>query len=56
MEKFKFNSKPQNTVKRKFDYEQTIGDSEVVSFDKIDTNLRTEYLETRMREILVDQV
>ena len=27
-----------------------------MSFDRIDTNLRTDYLETKLREILIEQV
>lgn len=56
--KFQMNIKRSNTVKRTFNYSQALENpkKDQFSFDKIDQNLKTEYLETKMREILVEQV
>ena len=51
-----FNFKRHNTVQRKLNYDHVLQDFEQVSFERIDTNLRTDYLETKLREILIEQV
>lgn len=55
-ERMKFNFKRHNSVQRKLNYDHILEGMEEVSFDRIDSNLRTDYLETKLREILVDQV
>ena len=53
-DRMKFNFKRHNTVQRKFNYDHIIEGMEDISFDKIDSNLRTDYLETKLREIIVE--
>lgn len=51
-----FNFKRSNAIQRKLKYDHVLEDYEQVSFEEIDSHLRTDYLETKLREILVEQV
>ena len=52
----RFNFKTENDVKRTLDYSKALEGIEQVDFSEIDANLKTDYLESQIRDIIVHYV
>ena len=50
----RFNFQTENEVYRKLDYSRVLEGLEQIDFKEIDSNLKTDYLETRIRDIVVN--
>ena len=52
----RFNFKTENEVKRTLNYDRVLKGVEEVQFEQIDKNLKTDYLENKLRDIIIEQV
>ena len=52
----RFNFKTENEVKRTLNYEKVFEDSEQIDFKQIDQSLKNDYLETKLRDIILEHV
>jgi len=52
----RFNFKTENEVKRTLNYDNVLKGVEEVEFEQIDKNLKTDYLETKLRDMIIEQV
>ena len=50
----RFNFQTENEVYRKLDYSRVLEGLEAIDFGEIDANLKTDYLETKIRDIVVN--